>query len=80
MLRRSLVAARTTASTSASATVIRDARGEPTAGTQPRPDDAYLNSSFAGAYCDGALGTGTFRLDEGCWTGYQPLFRVTATD
>jgi hypothetical protein len=54
--------------------------GEPSVGTQPLPDDAYLNSSWTGAYCDGSLGTGTFRLDAGCWTGYQPLFKVTATD
>ena len=54
--------------------------GEPTVGTQPTPDDAYLYSSWTGAYCDGSLGTGTFRLDAGCWTGYQPLFKVTATD
>ncbi len=52
--------------------------GEPTVGSQPTPDDAYLNSSWDGAYCDGSLGTGTFRLDAGCWTGYQPLFKVTA--
>jgi hypothetical protein len=54
--------------------------GEPTVGTQPTPDDAYVNGSGAGAYCDGSLGTGTFRLDAGCWTGFQPLFKVTATD
>jgi large subunit ribosomal protein L11 len=28
----------------------------PSAGTQPRPDDAYLYSTFGGAYCDGAPG------------------------
>jgi hypothetical protein len=54
--------------------------GEPTVGTQPTPDDAYVNSTWTGAYCDGSLGTGTFRFDAGCWTGYQPLFKVRATD
>ena len=49
-------------------------------GTQPRPDDAYLYSTFGGAYCDGSLGTGTFRLDEGCWTGFQPAIKVAATN
>jgi hypothetical protein len=30
-------------------------------------------------YCDGGTGgTGTFRLDAGCWTGYQPAFQVKA--
>jgi hypothetical protein len=50
-----------------------------TTGTQPRPDDAYVNSTWAGFYCDGgAGGTGTFRLDAGCWTGFQPLLAVKA--
>ena len=51
----------------------------PSVGTQPLPDDAYLNSSQADMYCDGGTaGTGTFRLDAGCWTGYQPAFQVNA--
>ena len=49
----------------------------PTTGTDPQADDAYLNSSWSGAYCSGA--TGTFRLDSGCWTGFQPAFRISAT-
>jgi hypothetical protein len=49
----------------------------PTVGTVPNPSDAYLNSSWSGAYCDnGVSGTGSFRLDSGCWTGYQPAFKV----
>jgi len=49
-------------------------------GNQPLPDDTYYNSSFGGSYCDGgAGGTGTFRLDAGCWTGYQPAFQVKAS-
>jgi hypothetical protein len=50
----------------------------PSVGAYPLPNDAYLNSSWAGAYCNGGEGTGTFRLDPGCWTGYQPSFRVLA--
>ena len=47
--------------------------------SQPRPDDGWLNSTWGGAYCDGgAGGTGTFRLDAGCWTGYQPQLRLKA--
>ncbi len=49
-------------------------------GAQPLPNDAYLNSSWTGAYCNGAEGTGTFRLDsafgECNWTIFQPLFEV----
>jgi hypothetical protein len=43
------------------------------------PDDAYLNSSSGGQYCDGGTGgIDTFRLDAGCWTGFQPAFKVAA--
>ncbi len=42
---------------------------------------AYLNSTWSEAYCDGgAGGTGTFRLDSGCWTGYQPMIEVKASE
>jgi hypothetical protein len=51
-----------------------------TVGSDPQPNDAYLNSSSDGAYCDGGTGgTGLFRLDSGCWTGYQPAIEVTAS-
>jgi hypothetical protein len=47
---------------------------------QPTADDAYYNTSFAGFYCDsGAGGSGTFRLDVGCWTGYLPAIKVEAS-
>jgi hypothetical protein len=45
-------------------------------GTQPFPADAFLDSTWSGAYCNGAEGTGTFRLDPGCWQYYQPLFAL----
>lgn len=45
----------------------------------PTADDAYQNSTWSGAYCDnGVGGTGTFRLDAGCWTGFIPAIRVEA--
>jgi hypothetical protein len=51
----------------------------PTVGSQPNPDDAYVDSTWAGAYCDnGAGGTGFFRLDAGCNTGFQPMFKIRA--
>jgi hypothetical protein len=53
----------------------------PSVGSDPAPEDAYHDSQTASNYCDmGLQGTGTFRLDDGapsCWTGYQPLFKVT---
>lgn len=46
---------------------------------EPSKNDAYLSSTWNGAYCDdGASGTGTFRLDSGCWTGYLPAIEVAA--
>src|SRR6185369_11016674 len=49
----------------------------PSVVSDPLPADAYLNSTWSGAYCDnGAGGTGTFRLDSGCWTGYQPAIEI----
>jgi hypothetical protein len=49
----------------------------PRKGTDPLPDDAYLNSSDGGSYCDGGVGgTGAFRLDPGCWTGRQLAVNV----
>lgn len=52
----------------------------PSVGTDPRPSDAYLNSSSGGSYCDGGVGgSGAFRLDAGCWTGYQPAIKVEAS-
>lgn len=42
--------------------------GNPTVGSAPAPLDAYWNTLVAGWYCDGgAGGSGTFRLDAGCW-------------
>ena len=52
----------------------------PSVGSDPAPAGVYHNSQTAGNYCDGGIGgTGVFRLDDGCWTGYQPLIRVKAT-
>ena len=50
-----------------------------TTGTQPDPDDGWWNTTVAGNYCDGGSGgTGTFRLDDECWTGYQPYLTLKA--
>jgi hypothetical protein len=53
----------------------------PTVGSDPLPNDAYLFSNVAGAYCAGDQATtGTFRIDHGCWTGFQPAIKVEAKD
>ena len=53
----------------------------PSVGTDPQPNDAYFNTTYAPYYCDGGLGgTGTFRLDAGCWTDEQPLIHLSAAN
>jgi hypothetical protein len=52
--------------------------GAPTVGTAPLPEDAFLSSTWGGAYCDGGTaGTGSFRFDGGCWGGFQPEIAIT---
>jgi hypothetical protein len=53
----------------------------PSTGTDPIPTDAYLNSATGGNYCDtGTGGTSVFRLDSGCWTGFQPILSVSTPE
>jgi hypothetical protein len=51
-----------------------------TTGSDPVPSSIYWNTTYGPFYCDeGAGGTGTFRLDSGCWTeagSRQPLIQV----
>jgi len=47
-------------------------------GSDPAPADAYIDSTWGGAYCNEAEGTGTFRLDPGCWKDLQPAFAIKA--
>jgi hypothetical protein len=48
-------------------------------GTDTDPSGAFYNSVTAGNYCDGGTGgTGSFRLDDGCWAGFRPLAKFNA--
>jgi hypothetical protein len=50
----------------------------PSTGSDPLPNSAYFNTHTAGLYCDGGTGgVDVFRLDSGCWTGYQPILNVS---
>lgn len=50
----------------------------PVVGTDVETDTTFLDSTWSGNYCDnGSGGTGTFRRDAGCWTGYTPVSRFT---
>jgi parallel beta-helix repeat protein len=51
----------------------------PSVGTDDAPNGVFQNASYGGSYCDlGTGGTGTFRLDTPCWTGFNPLVRFNA--
>lgn len=53
----------------------------PTVGVNPAPSDAYFSTLTAANYCDGgAAGTGTFRLDAGCWLGFKPTVTFNAAN
>ncbi len=48
-------------------------------GSDPLTESIYWNTTYGPFYCDGgAGGTGTFRLDSGCWVGEQPMIQVKA--
>jgi hypothetical protein len=50
----------------------------PSTGSDPIADSAYFNTHTAGNYCDtGTGGIDVFRLDSGCWTGFQPILNVS---
>ena len=48
----------------------------PSVGSDPQPDNAYLNSTGYG-YCGHAnVNAGSFVETDGCWTGFQPAIRI----
>jgi hypothetical protein len=51
--------------------------GQPSTGTDTDTAGAVLSSITPGAYCDGGTGgTGTLRIDTGCWSGFTPLATI----
>jgi lamin tail-like protein len=55
----------------------------PAVGTDEAPEGIFQWSTFASAYCDGGEGgVWVFRLDDGCWGGFNPLvqFNVFVAD
>jgi hypothetical protein len=57
---------------------VTEPPGTPSAGTDPLPEDAYVDSTYPAMYGPEPHGAiGTFSLANE-WTGYQPLFEVTA--
>jgi hypothetical protein len=53
--------------------------GPPTVGSNPAPDDAYVNSTWAEMYCESPGGLGKFALSDNCWTEEQPVMLVNRT-
>ena len=52
--------------------------GTPAVGTDPVPNDAYLNTPLAGDYCENEAAAGHFALSKGCWEGLQATLEVKA--
>jgi RTX calcium-binding nonapeptide repeat (4 copies) len=51
---------------------------QPDIGADESPNGAYQYSVFPSAYCDGGTGgSSVFRLDDGCWGGFNPLVRFS---
>jgi hypothetical protein len=55
---------------------VSAASSTPRKGVDDDVNGVFFNSLSAGEYCSG--GTGTFRLDTPCWTGFNPMVRFTA--
>ncbi len=54
--------------------------GTPFQGGDVDPAGALLSSTWAGAYCDGGIGgTGSLRVDTGCWAGFTPLAEIVTS-
>jgi hypothetical protein len=51
----------------------------PSIGADPLPEDAFINSTTAGNYCEAPAGVGTFAISKGCWKGEQPAIEVKAS-
>jgi len=49
---------------------------QPDIGADESPNGAYQYSVFPSAYCDGGTAS-VFRLDDGCWGGFNPLVRFS---
>jgi hypothetical protein len=59
---------------------VGSASDSPLVGTDDDEAGVFQSSTWGGAYCDGGTGgTGTFRLDTGCWTGFNPQVQFNAS-
>ncbi len=58
--------------------VTEPSAATPSVGTDPQPEDAYLDTPIASDYCENEAAAGRFALSKGCWSGYQPTFTVKA--
>jgi hypothetical protein len=51
----------------------------PSVGSDPLPEDVYLDSTTSGNYCEDPAGVGTFAISQNCWVGEQPAIEVKAS-
>jgi hypothetical protein len=50
----------------------------PKTGSDPLPEDVFVNSSWSEMYCEGATDVGTFGSSGACWAPYQVALGVNA--
>jgi hypothetical protein len=51
----------------------------PSVGSDPLPEDVFINSQYSAMYCGNASATGSFGDSGACWHYEQPAIEVTAS-
>lgn len=58
--------------------IIEPAEGGATVGSDPDPEEIYVNSNYNEMYCGSSATLNTFGPSGACWGGDQPAFKVEA--
>jgi hypothetical protein len=58
--------------------LIEPAEGGATTGSDPNPEELFVNSNWNEMYCGSSANLNTFAPSGACWAGDQPAFKVEA--
>jgi hypothetical protein len=58
--------------------IIEPAEGGATVGSDPNPEEIYVNSNYNEMYCGSSATLNTFGPSGACWEGDQPAYKVEA--
>jgi hypothetical protein len=58
--------------------LIEPSEGGATVGSDPNPEETYVNSNYPAMYCGSSASLNTFGPSGACWEGSQPAFKVEA--